>query len=97
MKAVAGAGAARTTENYTQAIPQDFARGIHPQFAPGGNNQFGQDSEPAKFSQRQTEINLFSDKDVLIKAADGIEIFARCEKKRARAQVEGEVEYAKDF
>jgi len=97
MKAIAGTGGARPAKNYAHRIPQDLARGIHSQLATGSNDRFTHNSKPSKPSQRETEINFFSDEELFIESADRVEVFSRGEEKRAGAEVERKVQCAESL
>src|SRR5205823_15115346 len=78
-------------DNDTNDVAKNLSRRIHAQFPPWSQNRFPQHFEATKFPQGQTKINFFTDKILLLEAANRIKVASRCEKKCARAEIEPEV------
>ena len=97
MQALARAGSARTTHENAERVAQDLARRIHSELATGSDDGFRQNFETANLSQRDAEINFLANKKRLIQSARRVEIFARREEERARAEVQSEIERAERF
>ena len=97
MQPVARARGARAAKKDAERIPQDLTGRIHPEFSTRGNDRFAQDLETLKASEREAEINFFSDEKCFIEPADRVEIFSSSEQKSARGKVEAKVDRAKGF